>query len=128
MFTNLLVYSYYSISKSILSIDDIVNNAKKNNYMHVSLVDFNVLYGAIEFYNKAIENNLKPIIGLEIIYENNNINLIALNYDGYKNLVKISSFIMQKKKIIINKYLNNICIIYQGSKPSWISENMFSFE
>ena len=28
------------------------------------------LYGVLEFYHKCKDNNIKPLIGLEIIYEN----------------------------------------------------------
>jgi DNA polymerase-3 subunit alpha len=76
------------------------------------------MYGAIEFYNKAVENNLKPIIGLEIIYEGNKIILIALDHMGYLNLCKISTFVMTSKKYNIKNYLDSICVIYCNHKPA----------
>ena len=93
MFVNLITKSYYSILLSTISIDQIINFAIKNKQQYVSLIDKNVMYGAIEFYTKAKKNNLKPIIGLNLVLNNNEIYLIALNYDGYLNLCKISSII-----------------------------------
>lgn len=51
------------------------------------------MYGAIEFYIKAKKNNLKPIIGLNLTLNGNEIYLIALNNTGYLKLCKISSII-----------------------------------
>jgi len=96
---------------STLSIDDIIEFAKKNNQEYVSLVDINSMYGTIEFYNKAIANKLKPIIGLQINYENQKIVLIALNNDGYHTLVKISSLIMSDQSFELKDYLSSLAII-----------------
>ena len=76
MFINLFNHSYFSLLMSSIKIDDIINFAKANNQTHVCLTDTN-LYGAIEFYNKAKANNLKPIIGLNIKYNNQDVYLIA---------------------------------------------------
>lgn len=111
MFINLNVHSYYSLLMSSISIDDIISFAKYNNQKYVALVDINVLYGAIEFYDKALANNLKPIIGLQIEYKNQKTILIAKNNDGYHNLIKISSFIMSNEKYDLNSYLNGLAII-----------------
>ena len=93
MFVNLITKSYYSISISAISIDEIIDFAIKNKQQYVSLIDRNVMYGAIEFYTKAKKNNLKPIIGLNLTLNNNEIYLIALNDNGYLKLCKISSII-----------------------------------
>lgn len=93
MFVNLFTKSYYSISNSAISIDEIIDFAIKNKQQYVSLVDRNVMYGAIEFYIKAKKNNLKPIIGLNLTLNGNEIYLIALNNTGYLKLCKISSTI-----------------------------------
>lgn len=93
MFVNLFTKSYYSISNSAISIDEIIDFAIKNKQQYVSLVDRKVMYGAIEFYIKAKKNNLKPIIGLNLTLNGNEIYLIALNNTGYLKLCKISSII-----------------------------------
>ena len=91
---NIWTRSAYTFSKSLLKIDDIVFFAIENNFLDAYLIDKNVMYGTMEFYNKCIENNIKPIIGIEIDYNDINKILIAKNYDGYKELLKISSKIM----------------------------------
>lgn len=93
---NLLNHSYFSLLMSSMSVDDIINHALKNKQTAVCLTDFNNMYGAMEFYNKAIAHKLKPIIGLHIKYNDSDLFLIAKNNDGYKNLMKISSLTMIK--------------------------------
>lgn len=69
----------------------------------VALTDHGNLYGAVEFYKKAIEKGIKPIIGCEVYTAFNRISdkrpnvddkryhliLLAKNQIGYKNLVKL---------------------------------------
>lgn len=91
---NLIVHSHYSFLQSTLSLEKIVSFAVKNKCSYASLVDINVMYGAIEFYELCLKNNLKPIIGLQVKYKDSEFVLIAKNYLGYQCLLKISSIIM----------------------------------
>lgn len=113
MFLNLNVKSYYSLLMSTLSINDIVDFAVKHKQKYVALIDVNVLYGAPEFFKLSIANNLIPIIGLEIFHNESNseLLLIAKSEIGYKNLLKISSFIMSNEIFNLNNYLEDIAVI-----------------
>ena len=111
MFVNLCVHSYFSLLMSSISIDDIINFALKNKQKYVCLTDFNNMYGAMEFYNKALENNLKPIIGLHVVYENEHLYLIAKDNSGYHNLLKISSKIMTNQQYRLNDYSESLFIL-----------------
>ena len=70
----------------------------------VALTEHGNLFGAISFYKKAKDKNIKPIIGCEVyeakgsrftkdrssgMGQYNHLVLIAQNYQGYKNLMKI---------------------------------------
>src|SRR3989338_10229599 len=71
----------------------------------LALTDHGNLYGAIEFYKKAKARGINPILGVEmyIAYEGMrdkrpgidskryHLTLLATNYEGYKNLIKIVS-------------------------------------
>ncbi|MDE6477497.1 MAG: PHP domain-containing protein, partial [Mycoplasmoidaceae bacterium] len=89
----------------------IINFAIKNNQKYVSLIDINTMYGTVEFYQKAIKNNLIPIIGLQIEYKNEKVILVAKNNNGYKNLIKISSLVMTKQELVLENYLNDLFVI-----------------
>ena len=99
MKAELCVKSGYSFLSSTLKIDDIVSYAQKNEYESIALVDHNVMYGVKEFYDKCISNNIKPIIGVEFDVEDFLICLIVKNEEGYRNIVKLSSFINSDRNV-----------------------------
>jgi DNA polymerase-3 subunit alpha len=103
---------------SSISIDDIINHAKKHKQTHVALIDINNMYGAMEFYQKAVANNLKPISGLQVTYENKKVVLVAKNNDGYHNLVKLSSCILTNTKYDINEYAPGNYLIVHSARES----------
>lgn len=119
MYTILNVKSNYSLLSSMLTINDIVEFASNNNMTSIALCDNN-MYATMEFIKKCRAKNIKPIIGLDIILDDNHIYLYAKNYKGYKNLIKLSTR-QNEHKIDINtlKEFNSdlICILdYQSSK------------
>ncbi len=65
-FVHLHNHSHYSILDAISTIDGIVESAVQNKMPAVALTDHGVLFGALEFYIKAKEAGIKPIIGSEI--------------------------------------------------------------
>ena len=101
-----------SLLSSLIKIDELIKFAKSYNYKALSIVDNN-MFGVMEFYKKCLQNGIKPIIGLEVKLDNNLV-LYAKNYNGYKNLLKIST-IMSESKVDINileKYSSDlICVI-----------------
>ncbi|WEK82814.1 MAG: DNA polymerase III subunit alpha [Mycoplasma sp.] len=96
---------------SSLSVDDIINLALKHKQKYVVLTDFNTMYGTIEFYNKAIANNLKPIIGLHLKYQQRDLYLIAKNNIGYRNLMRVSSLININETYDLNQFLDGCYVI-----------------
>ena len=129
MFVNLLTHSYFSLLMSSISIDDIIHYAIANKQKYVCLTDFNNMYGAMEFYNKAHQNNLIPIIGLHIVFNNQDVYLIAKDNKGYKNLLKISSNVMTNQSFNIKNYIDSLFVIADDiDKISWLKqkENGFS--
>ncbi|XOB41658.1 MAG: DNA polymerase III subunit alpha [Candidatus Nealsonbacteria bacterium] len=102
-FTHLHVHSHYSLLDGLPKIDELLDYVKELGMDSVALTDHGVLYGAIEFYKKAIERGIKPIIGAEIYMslermeqrrpniDDKRYHLILLvkNKEGYKNLVKL---------------------------------------
>ncbi|NQX83402.1 MAG: DNA polymerase III subunit alpha [Mycoplasmataceae bacterium] len=103
---NLLTRSSYTFFNSLLKIQDIIDLSLRNGFSTAFLVDKNIMYGSMEFYFKCKKNNIKPIIGLQVEYNEIETILIAKNYNGYKKLMEISSNIKLEKKInIIDKNL-----------------------
>lgn len=102
-FTHLHVHTNYSLLDGLAKIDLLIKRAKELNYDSLAITDHGNLYGAIEFYKLCKKNNIKPIIGVEAYLAPRTINdrvyridsksyhliLLAKNYQGYKNLIKL---------------------------------------
>ncbi|QEN03319.1 PHP domain-containing protein [Thiospirochaeta perfilievii] len=96
MFTYSSGINTYSLGRSTIKIKDLIIKAKENGMNYLGLTDYGNMFGIIEFYTKCKENNIKPVIGLEIkvVFNkviNHNLLLFAEDIEGYKNLMKISS-------------------------------------
>ena len=123
MYIPLFNKSNYTMLSSLLKIDDIISYAKNNNISSISLVDTN-MYGTMEFIKKCETNNIKPIIGLELLLEDFNILLYAKNYEGYKSLIKLST-IQNERKITIDdlkKYNREVISIIQFKYNKYYDE------
>jgi DNA polymerase-3 subunit alpha len=95
----------YSVLDGFARIDDMVAYAKEQEMPAIALTDHGTMFGAVEFFNKAIQKEVKPIIGLETYMaprrmtdkdpqlDKNAFHLLLLaeNMTGYKNLLKIAS-------------------------------------
>ena len=94
-FVPLYTRSEYSMLQSTCSISSLVSNALSYGCTSIAITDEGVMYGALKFYNECKKNNIKPIIGLKVPYVINgvisNILLYAMDIQGYRNLMRISS-------------------------------------
>jgi DNA polymerase III subunit alpha len=102
-FVHLHVHSHYSLLDGLAKIDELLDRAKELGMESLALTDHGVLYGAIEFYQKAKQKGIKPIIGCEMYLAPNgrenkrakidetrhHLILLAKNEQGYKNLMKL---------------------------------------
>ena len=105
-FTHLHVHTEYSLLDGSGKIAEMLPRAKELGMDSLAITDHGVMYGVIEFYKKALETGIKPIIGCEIYVspgsrfdretrsdENRYYHLVLLaeNNTGYHNLMKIVS-------------------------------------
>ncbi len=90
MYTPLYVKTDNSLLTSMIKIDDLIKFACKHNIKSLTITDNN-MYGVMDFYHACINNNIKPIVGLEVTYKDSKLVLYAKNYEGYLSLVKITS-------------------------------------
>ena len=102
-FIHLHTHSHYSLLNALPKIDDLLDEAKKNNMSALALTDAGNLYGAIEFYKTAKKKGVKPIMGVDfyvavrtrkdmqagIDNRRTRLVLLAKNHDGFKNLIKL---------------------------------------
>ena len=113
-FAHLHVHTQYSILDGLSNISKLFQRARELGMPAVAITDHGNMYGVKEFFkyandksNKDADGNfiVKPIVGCEVYvtthYDHklkdndhkkyNHLILLAKNYDGYKNLMKIVS-------------------------------------
>ena len=90
-YTPLQVKTSYSILSSLNNIQKLVQTAKEYGFQNLAITDENNMFGVMEFYLECKKNNIKPIIGIELTYNNTILLLYAKNIDGYHNLIKLAT-------------------------------------
>lgn len=85
-FVPLHVRSGYSFLRSALTVDRILDVGKKMKFSAMGIADINVAYGWMEFAEKAHLNNIKPILGVDLEYQDITFSFYALSEDGYRNI------------------------------------------
>ncbi len=88
MYIPLKVTTDYTLLKSLIKVPNLISFLSEKNIDTCGICDEN-LYGVLEFYYACKKNNIKPIVGLDVKIDDLNVYLYAINYDGYKNLLKI---------------------------------------
>src|SRR5690606_13501596 len=100
-------HSYHSKFDGFASPEDLVVTAKKFGMKAVGLTDHGTFSGAVKFFKACKNHGVIPILGMESYLArdhkscskeeqpdgrkgNKHINLIAKNYEGYKNLCTLS--------------------------------------
>ncbi len=94
-FNHFKIHTQYSICEGAIKIDQLKDFCKKNKIRSVGLSDTYNLSGALEFSENLSSVGTQPIIGTQILFKYKEfkglIPLIAKNYDGYKNIIRLSS-------------------------------------
>ncbi len=89
MFVPLHAYSGYSFLSSALRMDEYLSSCKKFGYTHVAISDISTLQGAPEFFDKAKEQGLTPIIGEELEIDGIKFCFYVYNELGYESLLNL---------------------------------------
>lgn len=112
-YTPLQVKTCYSLLKSLNNIKQLISYAASLGYKALAITDENNMFGVPEFYQECKNNNIKPIIGIELDIEDKKILLYAMNNQGYKNLVKLSTIITTKSltKDDLTAHKDNLLLI-----------------
>ena len=87
-------HSNFSFLEGPVNLDRLLERIKFHGYKAIGLTDTNGLYGAVEFYCKAVEYGLKPIIGCELETEIGCCLFLAKDITGYGNLCRLSTIKM----------------------------------
>ncbi|QVK08271.1 DNA polymerase III subunit alpha [Mycoplasma mycoides] len=116
----LTIKNQYDFLESLITIDQYIEFIKKNKLSYAFYSETHTMYGVAEFFKKATDNNIKPIIGLTIEFEDSTKLIIyAKNKKGYQILNFVSSFLndgfnhydYEIKEYILELVNNNVVVI-----------------
>jgi len=102
-FTHLHVHSHFSLLNALPKIPELIEAAKKDGMKALALTDNCNTYGAIEFYEKCKNADIKPILGIDayvaartrhdkegrVDMSRSRLILLAKNIEGYRNIIKL---------------------------------------
>ena len=104
-FVHLHIHSEYSLLDGACRIKQLVQKAKDLGQTAIAVTDHGCMYAAVEFYNEAKKQGIKPIIGCEVYVSprtrHDKVNkldtspyhlvLLCKDNEGYQNLIKLVS-------------------------------------
>lgn len=103
-FNHLHVHTEFSLLDGLSKIDRLVDRAYKLGMRALAISDHGTMYGVMQFYRACVAKGIQPIIGCEAYLAKGNMRvhdvtekqpyhllLLARNYTGYKNLLKIAT-------------------------------------
>ncbi len=109
-FNHLKIHTQYSICEGAAKIDDLQVYSKINKLKSLGLCDTSNLCGALEFAEKISKSGTQPIIGTQINFKIGEttglLPLFALNENGYKNIIDLSSSSYLKNDEISDPHVN----------------------
>jgi DNA polymerase-3 subunit alpha len=104
-FSHLHVHTDYSLLDGFSNIKKLIRRVKELGMSSVAITDHGTMFGVIDFFKTAVDEGVKPIIGVEAYVaargmadrdpqkdkHSYHLVLLAENMTGYKNLLKIAS-------------------------------------
>ncbi len=105
-FIHLHLHTQYSLLDGAIKLEELFKRAREFRMPAVAITDHGNMFGAVDFYQQALKNGIKPILGCETYVAptdrrekdspasfagTSHLILLAMNQKGYKNLLKLVS-------------------------------------
>lgn len=104
-FVHLHNHTQYSLLDGLTKVPELMDKVKNLDMDAIAITDHGTLSGLIEFYKEAKQRGIKPVLGIETYIaarkltdketnldkENYHLILLAMNDQGYKNLMQLST-------------------------------------
>ncbi|HET7673005.1 MAG TPA: DNA polymerase III subunit alpha [Candidatus Saccharimonadales bacterium] len=104
-FVHLHNHTQYSLLDGLTKVPKLIDRVKEMGMEAIAMTDHGTLSGAVEFYTKAREKGVKPVIGIEAYiaprkYTDKDpakdkqyfhLTILAMNNKGYQNLMRLST-------------------------------------
>ena len=80
-------HSYYSLRYGVISNEELVKASVNNGYNAMAITDINNSSGVLEFVKLCNDNNIKPIVGMEIRNDDDILYIVlSRNNKGFKEI------------------------------------------
>ena len=147
-FCHLHLHTEYSLLDGAIRLNDLFEKCHEYGMDSVAITDHGTMHGAAEFYEKANNASVKPIIGCEVYVaprtlkdktdqdrrELTHLVLLAKNREGYANLCQLTSIAQfegfyykpRVDKELLSKYSNGLIALsacLKGDIPQSIIQN-----
>ncbi len=122
MFIPLHIYSAYTFLSSGFTIDRLVLALKEKGYTSAALTDKNILFGIPDFFTLAKKQGITPLAGIDIVFDNFALTLLAKSEQGYRTLMVLSTLISKQgldQDFFTQKNLDLIIVINAVHSPSF---------
>lgn len=104
-FVHLHVHTQYSLLDGMIRLEDLFQKAREYKMPAIAITDHGNMFGAIDFYQQAYKQGIKPIIGCELYVAPRSrldksysigetarhLIVLVKNMQGYKNLMKLTT-------------------------------------
>ncbi len=92
-FVHLHVHTEYSVSDSIIRVNELAKRVREFEMPAVGVADLNNIFSAVKVYSACLRQGLKPIVGVEILMRNaselqkpHSLVLLCQNMQGYRTM------------------------------------------
>ena len=130
-FHHLKIHSQYSICEGAIKIDNLKEYSKENKLKSLGLCDTSNLCGALEFAEKISKAGTQPIIGTQINFKFEDtiglLPLFALNQEGYKRIIELSSLSFLKNNELLDPHVNFEELLIKDEGVALFSGTVFGF-
>ena len=95
-FVHLNVHSQFSLIDSLLSVKDLIAEAKQSSMPALAITDQMNFFGLVKYYKAAINAGIKPLIGCDVVIQTEEnvtatVTLLAMSDKGYRNIIELIS-------------------------------------
>lgn len=97
-FVHLRLHSEYSLSDSVIRLDDLFERLSLEHSPAIALTDQSNLFAAVKFYKAALKMGVKPILGVDVWLNNPSdafkpwrCTFLCQNHIGYQHLTELVS-------------------------------------
>src|SRR5678815_5198961 len=91
MFAHLHAHSHYSFGQGASSPEALVEAALRRGFTTLACTDINGVWGAVEFQREAELAGLRPVLGVHLVWENEEAVVLAEDDAGWGKICRIVS-------------------------------------